>query len=202
MYGRLKLKKRIFPLGYVYLLLQIIILTMVAFSLYAFCYCIESIVGGVVNALIILGIIASIWATAYCMSYFILLLFRNIIELQENQIFVQKGVGRKGENLIQHEKHIVYSEITDISFAYTLADSEGMSIRRLFRPVFYILFFDKSECVKAVSMMYFTKKQIQIFIDNVLERCKEIGNTLAVASGKEFLLNAMKEIKSSEKRKK
>ncbi len=135
-----------------------------------------------------------------CLSLKLLICTR--IELQNEQIFVHKGVGTKGKDLMQHEKRIKYAEISEIGFCFTATDSEGKSLMNILRPVFYLLFIDKNGKQYAISMDYYTKKQTILLIDTAILRCNEVGNSLSITSGKDFLLDAISQIKASVKREK
>lgn len=190
-------KKLILPWSFIYCFELIVLLGMTAAGVVCVCLMIpeseltltERILG------IIFGAIFIIVFGGYSLGF----VFKSRIELQTDRIYVPKGMGAKGVSLIQHKKEILYSEISQIGFAYVDTDSEGWSVKRLFRRLFYLLFIDNNEEAKAVCMDYYTKRQTAKMIDEIVLRCKAVGRDIPITSGKEFLAECIAKIKAKDK---
>ena len=191
--------KKIFPLRWIYFVFLGVVLAATGVGLSIAIYLSFHVKE---DTLCYLGIVCGAFIAIGSGIYAVRIIAYTKIELQEDQIFVHKGVGSKGENLIQHEKRVKFSEISHISYYFGINDSEGGSLKTLFRPIFFLVFFDKREKPHAISMDFYTKRQTELLIDLVTARCKEAGNELPVASGEEFIANAIAEIKEHLKRKK
>jgi len=146
----------------------------------------------------IIGLILSTVFAMYGMGCAISIAMKAWIRLDTDKIFVVQNSRILGFSVIQYQKEIFYSEIADISFAYVEMDSEGRSLRRLLRPLFYLLFIDDKEGIKAICMDYYTKRQTAYLLDEVVLRCKAVGRDIPIASGKDFLAECIAKIKAKD----
>ncbi len=190
-------KKLILPRGIVYCIELIVLLGMTCAGAVCVCLMIPKSDLSLIER--ILGMIAGVIFIIVFGGYSLGIILKSRIELQADKIYVPKGMGSKGASLIQHKKEILYSEISQIGFAYVDTDSEGRSVKRLFRRLFYLLFIDDNEEVKAVCMDYYTKRQTAKIIDEIVLRCRAAGREIPIASGKEYLDECVAKIKAKDK---
>lgn len=138
-----------------------------------------------------LGFIAALFAIAYC-GYTIIRFMCCRIVFNESEIFVP---GHRGDQKIQHEAHIRYRDIKNISLTAGSRDSKGRSVSGVFVQMPYILFEEYGGDTVAVNVYYYSKRQAAAIIDLAVARAKEQGNALDIKPGEELIREFLDSLK-------
>ena len=120
------------------------------------------------------------------MAYTFIRMARNIIVLNETEIFVPENWG-SNDHKIQYETHISYVEIKNIFMISSKNNSLNKTSRWVFTPMPYIVFECENDQKKAINVFYYSKKQVVRIIDEVISRTNKIKNNTIIKAGKEIL---------------
>ncbi len=134
------------------------------------------------------------------MCYSFIRMAKNRIILKEREIFVPGNWGGR-EVKLQYETRIDYGDIESIYMIMSFNNSLNKPLRWGTLPMPYIIFNCKEDVQKAINVVYYSKKQVIIMIDEIILRAKKIGNVFEMKTGKAIISDFVEKSKKRKKRK-